>query len=80
MYFNDEWRYQFTFADKFCFLERIYVARGHLDELQKAEKYPTRWSLKTGFTVNYSPAGLPSPHTPLDKTSRVQLTQYHACW
>ena len=23
---------------------------GHLDELQKAEKYPIRWSLYTGFT------------------------------
>ena len=22
-----------------------YVANGHLDELQKAEKYPIRWSL-----------------------------------
>ena len=27
------------------------MARGHLDELQKAEKYPIRWSLQTGFTV-----------------------------
>ena len=27
------------------------MALGHLDELQKAEKYPIRWSLQTGFTV-----------------------------
>ena len=27
------------------------MAKGHLDELQKADKYPIRWSLKTGFTV-----------------------------
>ena len=27
------------------------MALGHLDELQKAEKYPIRWSLLTGFTV-----------------------------
>ena len=26
-------------------LELFYVALGHLDELQKAEKYPIRWSL-----------------------------------
>ena len=26
------------------------MALGHLDELQKAEKYPIRWSLYTGFT------------------------------
>ena len=29
----------------FCILELIYVAPGHLDELQKAEEYPIRWSL-----------------------------------
>ena len=29
----------------------IYVAPGHLDELQKAEKYPIRCSLQTSFTV-----------------------------
>ena len=27
------------------------MALGHLDELQKAKKYPIRWSLYTGFTV-----------------------------
>ena len=27
------------------------MALGHLDELQKAEKYLIRWSLYTGFTV-----------------------------
>ena len=37
--------YQFTHANNFCLLELIYVALGHLDELQKAEKYPIRWSL-----------------------------------
>ena len=41
MYFNEEWRYQFTFANNFCLLGLIYVARGNLGELQKAEKYPT---------------------------------------
>ena len=30
------------------------MALGHLDELQKAEKYPIRWSLKTGFTALWS--------------------------
>ena len=25
------------------------LALGHLDELEKAEKYPIRWSLQTGF-------------------------------
>ena len=27
------------------------MALGHLDEPQKAEKYPIRWSLQTGFIV-----------------------------
>ena len=45
MCFNEDWRYQFTPADNFCLLELIYVVLGHLDELQKAEKYPIRWSL-----------------------------------
>ena len=30
------------------------MALGHLDELQKAEKYPIRWSLYAGFTVDRS--------------------------
>ena len=41
--FNDDWRYIFTRVYNVCILD--------LDELQKAEKYPIRWSLKTGFTV-----------------------------
>ena len=45
MYFNDDWMYQFTRFNNFCFLELIYVTLGHLDELQKAEKYPITWSL-----------------------------------
>ena len=45
MCFNDDWRYQFTVANYFCLMELIYVALGHLDELQKAEKYPISWSL-----------------------------------
>ena len=45
MCFNDDWRYRFTRANDFCLLELIWVALGHLDELQKAEKYPIRWSL-----------------------------------
>ena len=40
MCFNEDWRYQFTRANKFCLLELIKVAKGHLDELQKAKKYP----------------------------------------
>ena len=40
MCFDEDWRYQFTFANNFCLL-----AKGHLDEPQKAEKYPIRWSL-----------------------------------
>ena len=45
MRFNEDWKYQFTLANNVCLLEHIYVALGHLDELQKAEKYPIRWSL-----------------------------------
>ena len=45
MCFNEDWRYQFTRANNFCLLELIWVAKGHLDELQKAEKYPIKWSL-----------------------------------
>ena len=45
MGFNDDWRYQFTRVNNFCLLELIQVALGHLDELQKAEKYPIKWSL-----------------------------------
>ena len=45
MCFNEDWVYQFTRANDFCLLELIYVALGHLDEHQKAEKYPIRWSL-----------------------------------
>ena len=45
MCFNEDWKYKFTLANNLCLLELIYVAIGHLDELQKAEKYPTRWSL-----------------------------------
>ena len=45
MYFNEDWMYQFTLANNFCLLGLIYVAKGHLDELQKADKYPIRWSL-----------------------------------
>ena len=36
MYFNDDWMYQFA---------RVNEAKGHLDEPQKAEKYPIRWAL-----------------------------------
>ena len=51
MCFNEDWMYQFALAKNICFLEFIYVALGHQDELQKAEKYPIRWarSLYTGF-------------------------------
>ena len=45
MYFNDDWMYQFIRVNNFCLLELISVALGYLDELQKAEKYPIRWSL-----------------------------------
>ena len=45
MCFDEDWMNQFTLANNFCLLELIYVAFGHLDELQKAEKYPIRWSL-----------------------------------
>ena len=37
MCFNEDWMYQFTLAYNFWLLE--------LDELQKTEKYPIRWSL-----------------------------------
>ena len=39
------WSYQITLANNFRLLELIWVALGHLDELQKAEKYPIMWSL-----------------------------------
>ena len=45
MCFNEDWKYEFTLANNSCLLELIQVALGHLDELQKAEKYPIRWSL-----------------------------------
>ena len=49
MCFNEDLMYQFTLANHICLLELIQVAfqvaSGHLDELQKAEKYPIRWSL-----------------------------------
>ena len=45
MCFDEDWMHQFTLANNFCLLELIYVALGQLDELQKAEKYPIRWSL-----------------------------------
>ena len=34
-----------TRANNVCLLVLIKLALGHLDELQKAEKYPIRWSL-----------------------------------
>ena len=45
MCFNEDLMYQFTLANNFCHLELFWVAVGNLDELQKAEKYPIRWSL-----------------------------------
>ena len=45
MCFNDDGKYQLTRVNNFCLLELIWVAIGHLDELQKAEKYLIRWSL-----------------------------------
>ena len=32
-----------------------FWSSGHLDELQKAEKFPIGWSLYTGFTVMQHP-------------------------
>ena len=37
--------YQITLANNFCLLELIYVDLRHLEEPQKAEKCPIRWSL-----------------------------------
>ena len=45
MCFNKDRRYQFTVANNVCLMELIQLALGHLDELQKAEKYPIWWSL-----------------------------------
>ena len=76
MCFNENWRYQFTLANSFCLLELIYVAKGHLDELQKADKYPVsvRWSLLTGFTViQYSPQRPSWKMTALVKASKYYL-------
>ena len=41
MFFNEDWNYQFTFANNICLLE----LKDYLDELHKTEKYPIRWSL-----------------------------------
>ena len=46
------------------------MALGHLDELQKAEKYPIRWSLKIGFTVTIHLC---------DKFSRLVLVKRGPC-
>ena len=35
------------------------MALGHLDELQKVEKYPIRWSFYTGFTVKCNYVAIP---------------------
>ena len=45
MCYNEDKMYQGTLSNDFCLLELIWVAKGHLDELQKAEKCPIRWSL-----------------------------------
>ena len=45
MCFIEDQRYRFTLANNVCLLELIKVAIGHLDELQKVEKYPIQWSL-----------------------------------
>ena len=37
--------YNLTRANNVCLLELLKVAIGHLDELQKADRYPIRWSL-----------------------------------
>ena len=37
MCFKENWIYKFTLANNVCLL-------GHLDELQKAEKYTIMWS------------------------------------
>ena len=42
MCFIEDWKYQFSLANNVFLLELIYVALSHLDELQKAEKYPIR--------------------------------------
>ena len=51
MCFDEDWGYQFTHDNNIYLPELIQVVHGHLDELHKAEKYPIRWSLLTGFTV-----------------------------
>ena len=45
MCYNEDWRHQFTLANNVYLLKLIKVAIGYLDELQKAVKYPIRWSL-----------------------------------
>ena len=42
MCFDEGCMYQFIVANNFCLLELILVAHDHLDELQKAVKYPIR--------------------------------------
>ena len=50
------------------------MAKGHLDELQKAEKYPVVWSLFTGFTViQYSPQRPYWEMTAMFKASKYYL-------
>ena len=43
MCFHEDWKFQFTLANNFCLLEFIWVAKGHLDELQQANKYRGRY-------------------------------------
>ena len=48
------------------------MAKGYLDELQKAEKYPIRWSLLTGFTVLFD---FSHGHQSYDGQSASEVTQ-----
>ena len=40
MCFDEDWMHQFTLAHNICLLQLMF-----LDELQKADNYPIRWSL-----------------------------------
>ena len=56
------------------------MALGHLDELQKAEKYPIRWSLYTGFTVLANCYKTPTQINPqLKGALLLRPSRHHSC-
>ena len=56
------------------------MALGHLDELQRAEKYPIRWSLSTGFTVYFNRGADGATEKNISKWHKNDITSLmHIC-